>query len=281
MTFYYIRSLIHRSLIKLHRVAWEYSAAISLASSSKHIVQIVQLLEERRMSFSICLNKDHLLLLAGFALFYRDLALDLKGKVVQPNRDLIRYTVANLKQRQASGTMEFGRIADSLIQSKGSFVKLQSNGKVLQRMKSENVPPNLNNDNKKPSQMHLWIPASRPTTNTLSLPLNEDAARMPVTSNEFLLDDYDWQSKPPSRLECEPWHGLQPASTLDQLASESLLDHMPNLDYLSFENEEPSDLNFDPSNSDGLRSSSESDRQTELLMSSNHKLGKTGRFPRA
>ena len=44
---------------------------VALASSSKHIIQIVQLLEERRMSFSFCLNKNELLLLAGFGLLYR------------------------------------------------------------------------------------------------------------------------------------------------------------------------------------------------------------------
>ena len=44
---------------------------VALASSSKHIIQIVQLLEERRMSFSFCLNKNGLLLLAGFGLLYR------------------------------------------------------------------------------------------------------------------------------------------------------------------------------------------------------------------
>jgi hypothetical protein len=42
-------------------------ALISLGDSSKHIIQIIELLEERNMSFSFCLNKEDTLIQSAMA----------------------------------------------------------------------------------------------------------------------------------------------------------------------------------------------------------------------
>ena len=76
LAYYYIRTLIHRPAVGSSLGAKAGSSMVALASSSKHIIQIVRLLEERRMSFSFCLNKNELLLLAGFGLLYRMYILD-------------------------------------------------------------------------------------------------------------------------------------------------------------------------------------------------------------
>ncbi len=84
-----IRTLIHRPAVVPSLGHKADPSIVALAQSSKHIIQIIQLLEERRMSFSICLNKDNVLLLAGFGLLYQTLGLDRKGKLIQDSQRLL------------------------------------------------------------------------------------------------------------------------------------------------------------------------------------------------
>lgn len=88
---------------------------MNLATSSKYIIQIAQLLEERRMSFSFCLNKNELLLAAGFGLLFQGLDLNRKGKWIQDSQRLVGYAIEVIDRTGGSGTTEFRQLALSMI----------------------------------------------------------------------------------------------------------------------------------------------------------------------
>jgi hypothetical protein len=88
---------------------------ISLAESSKHIIQIVQLLEERSMSFSFCLNKNEMLTLCGLSLLYHGLDLKQEGKLMQDGNRLVAVVIKYLASAKAPGAADFKRLAAAMI----------------------------------------------------------------------------------------------------------------------------------------------------------------------
>ena len=88
---------------------------IALAQSSKHIIQVVQLLEERKLSFSFCLNKNELLLLAGFGLLFQGLDLDHKGKLIQDSQRLLCSVIQILERDGAHGSADFKKVVCAMI----------------------------------------------------------------------------------------------------------------------------------------------------------------------
>jgi len=90
------------------------SAIVAVATSSKHMIQIVQLLEERRLSFSFCLNKAELLALSGFGLLFQGLDLDRNGALMKDIQRLLRSLIEILDRSVPIVSIEFRRITSSL-----------------------------------------------------------------------------------------------------------------------------------------------------------------------
>jgi hypothetical protein len=107
--------LIHRPAIGSSLGHKTSSSIISLADSSKHIIQIIQLLEERSMSFSFCLNKNEMLTLCGLSLLYQGLDLKQEGKLMQDGQRLVRIVIRYLEKADAPGAADFKRLALSMI----------------------------------------------------------------------------------------------------------------------------------------------------------------------
>lgn len=91
---------------------------MALAASSKHIIQIIQLLDERNLSFSLCLNKNELITLSGFGLLFQGLDLDQDGKLIKDSQRLVCSVIEMLERSSAPGAQEFRRIGCSLISVK-------------------------------------------------------------------------------------------------------------------------------------------------------------------
>ena len=87
---------------------------ISIADSSKHIIQIMQLLDERNLTFSFCMNKNELLTFCGLSLLYQGLDLKQEGKLMLDNKRLVVVVVHCLNKAQARGAADFTRLAASL-----------------------------------------------------------------------------------------------------------------------------------------------------------------------
>ena len=115
LTYHYIRTLIHRPAACGPLGKKASASVVALASSSKRIVQLVQLLDERNLNFSHCMNKDELLIVSGFGLLFQAMDLEKDGKFL---RDVSRmvYTVADLlENRHAPSAAEFRAISASIL----------------------------------------------------------------------------------------------------------------------------------------------------------------------
>jgi len=87
---------------------------VTLASSSKRIVQILELLEERNLSFSFCLNKTELLVTSGLGLLLQAMNLDKSSRLMQDNHKTIQTVEMMLEQDDSPAASGFKQLADSL-----------------------------------------------------------------------------------------------------------------------------------------------------------------------
>ena len=115
VVYYYIRSLIHRPVISSDLGPKAASSVLALADSSKHIIQIVSLLEERRMSFSVPLNRNEMLITSGIGLLYQGLTLKQDSKLILDHQRLVCEAANILQRAQAPGGPNFRSLACSLI----------------------------------------------------------------------------------------------------------------------------------------------------------------------
>ncbi|QDS76004.1 hypothetical protein FKW77_004664 [Venturia effusa] len=116
LAYHYIRSLIYRPAVCASAAIGDLagSARVVLANSSKAIVQIQELLDERGLVFSICLNRGELLVLAGFGLLFQNIELDEGGALIRENQRQIN-TIANFLDRVPStASVEFRRISNAV-----------------------------------------------------------------------------------------------------------------------------------------------------------------------
>lgn len=87
---------------------------ISLASSSKSIIQILQLLEERNLSFTYCLNKAELLVTCGASTLLQSLNLPQDSKLSKDSQRSICIAINMLQRQGFYGTTDFERLVRSL-----------------------------------------------------------------------------------------------------------------------------------------------------------------------
>lgn len=115
LTYHYIRALIQRPAICASLGSRSSGSMITMATSSKHMIQIVQLLEERGLSFSFCLNRDEVLVLSGFGLLFQGLNLDPNSKILKDNAKMVGHVIGILEKSAAPCASEFKRIATSFL----------------------------------------------------------------------------------------------------------------------------------------------------------------------
>lgn len=115
MTYHYIRTLIHRPAACFAPSDLSSASTVALAASSKHIIQIIQLLEERNLSFSFCLNKDELLVAAGAGVMLQSLNLTRESKLMKDSQKTVCIVLETLKRRKAPEYSEFRSITCPLV----------------------------------------------------------------------------------------------------------------------------------------------------------------------
>ena len=118
LTYHYIRALIQRPAICSSSLGTRSSSAmISMASSCKHTIQIIQLLDERGLCFAFCANRDDILVLSGFGLLFQGLNLDQNSKILKDNQKMICAVNEMLEKSKAPCASEFKRVAFSFLPS--------------------------------------------------------------------------------------------------------------------------------------------------------------------
>jgi len=122
---------------------------LALSSSCKSAVQIIQLLEERGLGFSLCLNKDEVLVLSGFGLLFQRLTLDANSKILKESQKMVTIITEILSKNQAPCAPEFKKIASACLPTtassnaaaKPSVAHTPSKVKTARPASSEGSPP--------------------------------------------------------------------------------------------------------------------------------------------
>ncbi|MCJ1431208.1 hypothetical protein MMC27_000559 [Xylographa pallens] len=272
LAYYYTRTLIHRPVVTSSLGSKTSSSVITLADSSKHIIQIVQLLEERKMNFSFCLNKDELLLLAGFGLLFQNLDLNQEGMLIRDNQRLVCSVIQILERDLAPSAISFKKVACSII-AVGHFAPATPNSKTdmieskATLQKHSDTAMLAPQSNIKSARKQLQAIASRfsfATNNTIKRAQSTNTRR-PVAPSQNLgnlalyarhssLNLPAAQSEPVlkrANSEMRP-HKPSPLPVVTEL---------PNLDYLPFEFDTPPT----PASSDTSRSTGPASDWDQLL----------------
>ncbi|KAF2867620.1 C6 transcription factor FacB [Massariosphaeria phaeospora] len=115
LAYHHIRSLIYRPAIIANLGDKASSAIVNVGDACKHIVQIFQLLDERKLSFSFCLNRNEVLVQAGFGLLFQTINLDRDGKLIKDCNRLVCAVIEMLEHGSAAGALDFRRMGCSMI----------------------------------------------------------------------------------------------------------------------------------------------------------------------
>ncbi|KAF1849308.1 uncharacterized protein K460DRAFT_305313 [Cucurbitaria berberidis CBS 394.84] len=115
LAYHHIRSLIYRPVVVANLGDKSSSAVVAVGDACKHIVQIVQLLDERKLSFSFCINRNEVLVQAGFGLLFQTLNLARDGKLIKDSNRLVCSVMDMLEGGSAAGFTEFRRVGCSMV----------------------------------------------------------------------------------------------------------------------------------------------------------------------
>ncbi|TGO29128.1 hypothetical protein BPAE_0018g00130 [Botrytis paeoniae] len=244
LAFYYIRSLIHRPAIGSSLGSKTSPSVIVLADSSKHLIQITQLLEERNMTFSFCINKNAMLTLCGLSLLYQGLDIKQEGKLMQESQRLIRTVIRFLEKANAPGAADFKRLASSLItldsqsldyRTKSALLRTSSAmsaPKISKPTPSSSIVPRKNNQQQHP---YTHISASMSENDILAQQEKLRRATLPNLYNHTSQNQTSARSSYDGTTTDSPMTKRENRSSLSQLSKPRYNTNPkpPNLDYLS------------------------------------------------
>ncbi|EEA25624.1 DNA-binding transcription factor cat8 [Talaromyces marneffei ATCC 18224] len=225
LVYYFIRILIHRPAACFGTADIMNPALLTISDSSKHIIQILQLLDERRLSLSLAINRLEVAYLSGLGILWQDMTLERGNKLVQESRNLLLDVKVQLEPESNTAATEF-RILSNLITGadsqrsmkiKKALQTSQSRADVGAEPKSakdgvqsrRNTISNLSAPHRSPQQMRQQPGAmdpprtmSRPKSFDISsgvnvdyYPLNADSLRSVSTTDvsKMALSAAEWE----------------------------------------------------------------------------------------
>ncbi|KAI0851340.1 fungal-specific transcription factor domain-containing protein [Daldinia vernicosa] len=188
LAYYYVRGLIHRPAVGSTLGVKAASALIMVGESSKHIVQIIELLEERSMSFSFCLNKTDVLVLCGTSLLYQSLELKHESKIMKDVERLVNSVLKMLLKAKAPGSDDLKRVASTLvtIDVPSQSTSMRTSPDTTMAAPPARTSPLLNVSKKSPYSAGRLGGATMSETDLLSQPekLQEKLRRMAVPNTQ-------------------------------------------------------------------------------------------------
>jgi len=119
IAYFYTRSLIHRPLLCHGSGSAASAAGIVLAAAGKHILQILDLLVERRMNYTFPMNKTDLLLNSGFSIMWQSLDLEDDSKLVKDNQKSLTLLLTLLNTENQVAAIEWRKMAQCFITLEG------------------------------------------------------------------------------------------------------------------------------------------------------------------
>ncbi|KAK7419873.1 DNA-binding transcription factor cat8 [Neonectria punicea] len=245
LAYYYIRTLIYRPAVGSSLGPKAAHALITIGTSSKRIVQIVQLLEERSMTFSFCLNKTDLLVVCGMTLLYHSIDLKHDSKLMLDDERLVNSVIKLLGNNKASGSLDFKRVASMLVtvdEPVGSPMRASSREASMSAPSNRGSPPAGGMPKKKTSPYPLGqLPGAASSESDL-IQQQEKLRRMTMPSEVGQRPDF-YRAR--SRQSFDNLHAEVPMASRDHRLSMSQITNRgsnhkssplsrPNLDFMSF-----------------------------------------------
>ncbi|KAI9802982.1 MAG: hypothetical protein M1825_002215 [Sarcosagium campestre] len=114
LAYNYVRTLVNRPAIDSRSRTLSSPSVMAMADSCKRMVQIVQLLEERNMSFALCMNRNDMLIISGFGLLFQALDLAKESKMLRDDQKLIAVIISLLGSSNRGVATDFGRLASTV-----------------------------------------------------------------------------------------------------------------------------------------------------------------------
>ena len=206
------------------------------------------------MSFSFCLNKNELLLLAGFGLLFQGLNLDRRGKLIQDGQRLLCSVVEILERNAATGAAEFKKIACAMISVESIRKGTRGSDDTTGRPKSEGSMAAPKESTK--STRKLQNIASRFSTGNAPVMKRESSSGRRFTApilpmGQLPRHDSSTSQNSVSSVIPDPMsqHEYSRPTTTSRSARKTSSTKPPNLDYLSFNDPTPSPNNMSPGSS--------------------------------
>ncbi|KAL4770291.1 fungal-specific transcription factor domain-containing protein [Aspergillus nidulans var. acristatus] len=115
LMYYFIRSLIHRPAVCFGDDHVRSPSVLAIADSGKHIIQILQLLDERRLCLSLSINRRELISSAGIGLLWQNIGLKRDSKLVKESQKVLTGVIDQLESESSVAATEFSALAGSLV----------------------------------------------------------------------------------------------------------------------------------------------------------------------
>ena len=167
LTYFYVRSLIHRPLLCHGTGSAQAAATIVLAAAGKHTLQILDLLDERHMNYTFPFNKRELLLSSAFSILWQSIDLEEDSKLVKDNQKSLNLALTMIGRESQPSRAEFQRIACAFVElqvqgrrtSSPKHIDIDSPASKLINSMPAPSPPNTKNN--KSTKKQLQAIASR------------------------------------------------------------------------------------------------------------------------
>ncbi|KAL4914067.1 fungal-specific transcription factor domain-containing protein [Aspergillus aurantiobrunneus] len=115
LVYYFIRSLIHRPAVCFGDEHIRSPSVLAIADSGKHIVQILELLDERRLCLSVSINKRELITSSGLGLLWQNIGLKRDSKLVKESQKVLSEVINQLESESSVAATEFSGLAGILV----------------------------------------------------------------------------------------------------------------------------------------------------------------------
>ncbi|EFQ35068.1 fungal specific transcription factor domain-containing protein [Colletotrichum graminicola M1.001] len=236
LAYYYTKTLIFRPAVGSslgHKAA---PALMSIAESAKRIVQIIQLLEERNMTYSFCFNKTDTLVLCGITLLYQSFDLKQDSRILKDTERMVNSVLQILTKAKASGSFDLTRVAGMLVRLDEANLPtlLQQSPEASMPAPQRSSPPASAPKKKSPQQTLGRLPSAATSDNNL-IRQQEKMRRMTMPNINERPELYRSRSKPSSE-------NLQQKSiaarreqrlSMSRISNHTSTTSKQNLDYLS------------------------------------------------
>ncbi|KAK2764441.1 hypothetical protein FQN54_009135 [Arachnomyces sp. PD_36] len=232
MAYYFIRILIHRPVVCFGKPNEISASVLALSDSSKHMIQILELIDERRMSLSFGINRKELIFLSGLGLLWQTMGLKRDCKLAKESQKLLSTVIDLLESELNPAAVEFGKIANLVTPVKGSQGSPSSRPRSKDR-NTANATPKA-----KPTKKQSQSPKSSSSSKIRSeVDRADERSRRSTITNTSPTSDHSVRSSSKSSASSstnvESTTSSAPLTGNPDSAVDLRLDYL-NLDYLQF-----------------------------------------------